>query len=166
VDPRARLTLSISVSPLAKTVAVLGMLALAGVAAAGMLLLPGLVRLPLLVLLPMIGYLALGLGRHRWWLDGTVLYRQKALRTMRIDLSHADIEVGYISGRDRLSSIKLHDPIHRKRMTLPLLTSGGRPLPPEQIKCLHDAIVAGQRYRRGKNAERAATVSSYLQTLG
>jgi hypothetical protein len=166
VDPRARLTLSISVSPLAKTVAVLGLLFLAGVAAAGMLLLQGNLRLLLLPLVPLMGWVALGLGRQRWWLDGTVLYRQKALRTQRIDLSHANIEVGYVAGRERLSTIKVRDVVHGRRFTVPLLTTGGHSLPPEQLKCLHDAIMAGQRWRRGKNAERAATVSSYLQTLG
>jgi hypothetical protein len=165
VDPRARLTLSISVSPLAKTVAVLWMLLFATVAAAGMLTLQGSLRLLLLPLLPLFIYAALGLGRQHWWLDGTVLYRQKALRTQRIDLSHANIEVGYIARGETLSTMKVRDPVHGKRMTVPLLTVGGRPLPPEQVKCLHDAIVAGQRWRRGKAADRAARVSSYLQTL-
>jgi hypothetical protein len=165
VDPRARLTLSISVSPLAKTVSVVTLLGLLGVAAAGLVLLDGNLRLLLLPLVPLIGYAALGLGRQRWWIDGTVLYHQKALRTKRIDLSHANVEVGYIAGGQRLSTMKVRDVVHGKRMTVPLLTLAGRPLPPEQIKCLHDAIVAGQRWRRGKAADRAATVSSYLQTL-
>jgi hypothetical protein len=165
VDPRARLTLSISGSPLAKLVTVLWMLVLAGAAGAGMLLLKGNARLLLLPILPLFGYAALGLGRQQWWLDGTVLYRQKGLRTLRIDLSHANVEVGYIAARERLSTFKVRDVVHGKRMTVPLLMTGGRPLPPEQIRCLRDAIMAGQRWRRGKNANRAATVSSYLQTL-
>jgi hypothetical protein len=165
VDPRARLTLSISGSPLAKVVAVLWMLVLAGAAVVGMLFLQGNARLLLLPILPAFGYAALGLGRQRWWIDGTVLYRQKAVRTQRIDLSHASVDVGYLAGRQRLSTIKVRDVVHGVRMTVPLLTAGGRPLPPEQIRCVRNAIVAGQRWRRGKGAERAATVSSYLQNL-
>jgi hypothetical protein len=165
VDPRARLTLSISVSPLAKALAAIILVALIGAAIAGLVLLEGNMRLVLLPLLPMIGYAAMGLGRQSWWLDGTVLYRQKGLRTKRIDLSHANVEVGYVASGERLSTMKVRDPVHGKRMTVPLLTLAGRPLPREQIMCLHDAIVAGQRWRRGKAADRAATVSSYLQTL-
>lgn len=165
MDPRVRLSLSISVSPLVKVVAVFWMLVLAGAAVAGMLLLQGNVRLLLLPILPLFGWAALGLGRQRWWLDGTVLYRQKALRTQRIDLSHANVDVGYIASRQRLSTMKVRDPVHGKRFTVPLLTTGGHPLPPDQIKCLDAAIVAGQRWRRGKNLARAANVSSYLRNL-
>lgn len=150
---------------MAKVVAVVWMLVLAAAATAGMLFLQGNMRLLLLPIVPLFCYAALGLGRQHWWLDGTVLYRQKALKTHRIDLSHANVEVGYIAGRARLSTIKVHDVVHGKRMTVPLLTAGGRPLPAEQIKCLHDAIVAGQRWRRGKAADKAALVSTYLQTL-
>ncbi len=165
VDPRARLALSISVSPLVKVVAVFWMVLLAGIAVVGMLVLPGSLRLLLLPIVPLFAYAAMGLGRQRWWLDGTVLYRQKALRTKRIDLSHANVDVGYVAGRQRLSTIKARDPVHGIRFTVPLLTGGGRPLPPEQIRCLDDAIVSGQRWRRGKNLERAAKVSAYLQHL-
>jgi hypothetical protein len=47
-------------------------------------------------------------------------------------------------------------------MTVPLLTVWGRPLPPEQIKSLHDAVVAGQRSRRGKAAQRAGELAQMI----
>jgi hypothetical protein len=115
----------------------------------------------LLVLLP-VGVAALRLARHRWWLEGTVIYKQRALRAKRIDLSHANVEPGYLAGGSRLTTFKAHDPIAKRRLTVPLLTAAGRPLPPNQIKDLHDAILEGQRWRQKKNAERAALVCSYL----
>lgn len=141
------------------------MLLFGGAAVAGLLLLQGMTQLLLLPLLPLFGYAATGLSRQQWWLDGTVLYRHKAMRTSRIDLSHANVEVGYVAGKQRLSSIKVRDPVHNRRMTVPLLTTGGHHLPPDQIKRLNDAIKAGQRWRRRRNLEKASQVSNYLEAL-
>lgn len=141
------------------------LMAFAGGAAVGMTLTRGPLRLLFLLVIPVIAYVALRLARHRWWLEGSVLFKQRAFRAKRIDLSHAQVETGYIAGGSRLTTIKVFDPIHRTRMTIPLLTASGRTLPPEEIKSLHDAIMAGQRWRQKKAADRAATVSSYLQSL-
>jgi hypothetical protein len=162
VATRTGIPLSISVSPSSKVAAGLGLLALATAALLGWATVHSPLRwLFLLVLVP-VGLSALRLARHRWWLDGTVIYKQRALRAKRIDLSHANVEPGYVAGGTRLTTFKAHDPIAKRRLTVPLLTAAGKPLPPQQIQGLHDAIAAGQRWRQKRHSERAALVCSYL----
>ncbi|GIH04112.1 hypothetical protein Rhe02_21790 [Rhizocola hellebori] len=160
--PRPQTPLSISVKPGVKVSAGLGLLALATAALLGWATVHSPLRWLFLLVLAPVGVAALRVARHRWWLEGTVIYKQRALRAKRIDLSHANVEPGYVAGGTRLTTFKAHDPIAKRRMTVPLLTAAGRPLPPQQIQGLHDAIVAGQRWRQKRNAERALLVLAYL----
>jgi MFS family permease len=162
VAPRPRTPLSISVKPGVKVGAGLGLLALATAALLGWATAPSPWRWFFLLLLPLAGVAALRVARQRWWLEGTVIYKQQALRAKRIDLSHANVEPGYVAGGTRLTTFKAHDPIAKRRMRVPLVTAAGRPLPPQQIKALHDAIAAGQRWRQKRHSERAALVCAYL----
>jgi hypothetical protein len=107
-------------------------------------------------------YTALRMARQRVWLQDTVLCRQRAFTVKRIDLAHAHVWSTYVAAGSRPTTLKAHDPIQRRRMSLPLLTVGGRPLPPEQIKAIHDAVVAGQRFRRGKTAARATELAQMI----
>jgi len=132
---------------------------LIGAGAAAGLLLPPLAAAPIIAAG---AYAALRLARQRVWLQGTVLCRQRAFTVKRIDLAHAMVWTTYVAAGSRPSILRARDPIHRKRMSLPLLTIGGRTLPPEQIVAVHNAVVAGQRFRHGKDRARAGELAAMM----
>jgi len=132
---------------------------LIGAGAGAAVLLPPAAAAPIVVAA---AYAALRLARQRAWLQDSVLCRQRAFTVKRIDLAHANVWSTYVAAGSRPTVLKARDPIHRRRMSLPLLTVGGRPLPPEQVMAIHDAVVAGQRFRRGKDKARAAELAQMI----
>jgi hypothetical protein len=156
VTRQAPLRLSVSLPVAVKTPVVL---VLGGLGAGAFLVAPPLLAAPVAV----VGaYAALRLARHRVWLHDTVLCKRRAFTVKRIDLAHAHVWSTYVAAGGRPSALTARDPIQRRRMSLSLVTVGGRALPPDQIKSLHDAIVAGQRFRRGRAAQRAEELAKML----